>query len=281
METQTMETQHFDWLGLEDKVCAVTGAGGGIGRAVAVALASAGAKLVILDLDGRQSAETAQQVRALGGQALVLECNVSNPNSVDAAARRSWDAFGPCDVLVNNAALLRPGPLRSLSLGEWNALLSVNLTGGFLCSQAFGAQMLEAGSGSIIHVASIAASHPQGFSGAYSVSKAGIVMLSRQLAVEWGPSGVRSNVVSPGLVITPMSQEFYDAPGVLEHRSAVVPARRIGQPQDMADTVLFLASARSSYISGEEIIVDGGFGRALMNLIPRPGHDQSEQGGSL
>jgi NAD(P)-dependent dehydrogenase (short-subunit alcohol dehydrogenase family) len=126
----------------------------------------------------------------------------------------------------------------------------------------------------MVHVASIAGSHPQGFSGAYSVSKAGIVMLSRQIATEWGPHGIRSNVVSPGLVETPMSAPFYAAPGVRARREAVVPAGRIGQPDDIADAALFLASPRASYISGDEITVDGGYTRMLMGLIPRPGFDQ-------
>jgi NAD(P)-dependent dehydrogenase (short-subunit alcohol dehydrogenase family) len=176
-------------------------------------------------------------------------------------------------VLVNTAALLRPGALDTLSLAEWNAVLSVNLTGYFLCAQIFGRQMREAGRGSLIHVASIAGSHAQGRSGAYSVSKAGVVMLSRQLASEWGPQGIRSNVVSPGMVITPMSQAFYDTPGVNERRSAVTPLRRVGMPQDIADAVLFLASDRSSYVNGDEITVDGGYVRTVMNLIPRPGFD--------
>jgi len=99
------------------------------------------------------------------------------------------------------------------------------------------------------------------------------VMLSRQLASEWGPLGVRSNVVSPGMVITPMSQSFYDTPGVTERRTAVTPMRRIGMPQDIADAVLFLASDRSAYVNGDEITVDGGYVRTVMNLIPRPGHE--------
>ena len=132
---------------------------------------------------------------------------------------------------------------------------------------------LRAGRGSLVHVASIAASNAQGKSGAYSVSKAGVVMLSRQLAGEWGPDGIRSNVVSPGMVITPMSQAFYDTPGVTERRSAVTPMRRIAMPQDIADAVMFLASDRASYVTADEIIVDGGFTRTIMNLVPRPGHD--------
>jgi NAD(P)-dependent dehydrogenase (short-subunit alcohol dehydrogenase family) len=98
-------------------------------------------------------------------------------------------------------------------------------------------------------------------------------MLSRQLASEWGPMGIRSNVVSPGMVITPMSQAFYDTPGVTERRAAVTPARRVGMPQDIAEAVLFLASDRSSFVTGDEITVDGGYVRTLMNLVPRPGFD--------
>jgi NAD(P)-dependent dehydrogenase (short-subunit alcohol dehydrogenase family) len=133
--------------------------------------------------------------------------------------------------------------------------------------------MRRLGRGSLVHVASIAGSNAQGQSGAYSVSKAGVIMLSRQLANEWGPHGIRSNVVSPGMVITPMSQAFYDTPGVTERRSAVVPMRRVGMPQDMADAMLFLASDRASYINGDEIMVDGGYANMLMNLVPRPGFE--------
>ena len=190
--------------------------------------------------------------------------------SVAAAAEAVEKSLGPCGILVNTAAILRSGGLDTLSLAEWNTTLAVNLTGYFLCAQTFGRQMRKLGRGSLVHVASVAGSNAQGFSGAYSVSKAGVVMLSRQLASEWGPQGIRSNVVSPGLVVTPMSQAFYDTPGVTERRTAVVPMRRIGAPQDMADAILFLASDRASYINGDEITVDGGFTRTIMNLVPRP-----------
>lgn len=268
-----MTAQQQDWLDLAGTVCAVTGGGGGIGRAVAVTLAAAGGRVAVLDRSEGLAEETAAEIRAAGGTALALACDVSDTASLRAAAARVTDGLGPCGVLVNTAALLRPGPLKDLPLDEWNALLSVNLTGCFLAAQVFGDGMLAAGRGSIVHIASIAADHPQGFSGAYSVSKAGVVMLSRQLALEWGPQGVRSNVVAPGMILTPMSRSFYEAPGVMAARSAVVPTRRIGQPQDIADAVAFLASPRSAYVNGEEITVDGGFTRGLMNLIPRPGYE--------
>ena len=261
------------WLGLSGRVCVVTGGGGGIGRAVAVNLARAGARVAAIDLDERGLETTASELRDLGATPFTARCDTSSPESVAAAAAGIEKSLGPCSVLVNTAAVLRPGGLDTLSLDEWNAVLAINLTGYFLCAQTFGRQMRGQGRGSLVHVASIAGTHAQAHSGAYSVSKAGVVMLSRQLASEWGPHGIRSNVVSPGMVMTPMSQQFYDTPGVTERRSAVTPSRRIGQPQDMADAILFLASDRAAYVNGEEILVDGGYGTMLMNLVPRPGFE--------
>jgi NAD(P)-dependent dehydrogenase (short-subunit alcohol dehydrogenase family) len=269
-----MTEQHSsDWLGLSGRVCVVTGGGGGIGRAVATSLARAGARVAAIDLDQRGLEATHAELRKLGGDHVVVSCDTSSAESVAAAAGTIEKALGPCGVLVNAAGILRPGGLENLSLAEWNAVLAVNLTGYFLCAQIFGRQMRKLGRGSLVHVASIAGSHAQGQSGAYSVSKAGVIMLSRQLASEWGPQGIRSNVVSPGMVITPMSQSFYDTPGVTERRTAVVPSRRIGMPQDIADAILYLASDRSAYVNGDEITVDGGYANMLMNLVPRPGYE--------
>lgn len=264
-----------DWLGLSGRVCVVTGGGGGIGRAVASSLARAGAKVAAIDRDERGLEGTRVELLKMGCEHVIAGYDTSSAESVTAASETIEKSLGPCSVLVNAAAVLRPGALDSLSLAEWNAVLSINLTGYFLCAQIFGRQMRSLGRGSLIHVASIAGSHAQGQSGAYSVSKAGVIMLSRQLASEWGPHGIRSNVVSPGMVITPMSQSFYDTPGVTERRAAVVPARRIGMPQDIADAILFLASDRSSYVNGDEITVDGGYVNMLMNLVPRPGFDEN------
>jgi NAD(P)-dependent dehydrogenase (short-subunit alcohol dehydrogenase family) len=262
------------WLGLSGQLCVVTGGAGGLGRAIAAGLAQAGARLVLLD---RDQAACDDAARALGdAQALPIACDIADADMVAAVAAHALKDAGPCDVLVNNAGLLRAGPIATLSLAEWNALLAVNLTGYFLCAQAFGRQMLDRGKGAIVHTASIASRHPQPFSGAYSVSKAGVVMLSQQLAVEWGPHGVRSNVVSPGLVRTPMSEAFYQAPGVAERRAAMVPVGRVAAPVDIAEVALFLASDRAGYVNGEDICIDGGFGRTIMGLVPRPGYDRAD-----
>ena len=267
----------YEWLGLGGRHCVITGAGGGIGTMMATCFASAGARLTVLDRDLAACERTAGALAKHGSEARAFQCDVADPGSVATAAERANAVFGPADVLVNNAGLLRPGPLATLAPDEWNAMLAVNLTGYFLCAQAFGRAMLARGKGAIVHVASIAARHPQPFSGAYSVSKAGVVMLSEQLALEWGPQGVRSNAVSPGLVRTPMSEAFYQAPGVSERRAAIVPMRRIGSTTDIAEAALFLASDRAAHVNGENLTVDGGFGRVLMGLIPRPGYDGNDQ----
>jgi NAD(P)-dependent dehydrogenase (short-subunit alcohol dehydrogenase family) len=271
MAQNISEPHSSDWLGLSGRVCVVTGGGGGIGRAVAVNLAGAGAHVAVIDRDEQGLEKTRAELS--GNRHVIAPCDVTSADGIGAASETIEKALGPAHVLVNAAAILRPGTLDDLPLAEWNMVISVNLTGYFLCAQTFGRQMRKRKRGSLVHVASIAASHAQGKSGAYSVSKAGVVMLSRQLASEWGPEGVRSNVVSPGMVITPMSQAFYDTPGVTERRSAVTPMRRIGMPRDIADAVAFLASDRASYVNGDEIVVDGGYTRTIMNLVPRPGHD--------
>lgn len=256
------------WLGLAGKLCVVTGGAGGLGRAIGAGFAAAGARVALLDLDGAAAGEAAAEIGGLG-----LACDTSSEASVRAAAAEVAARLGAADVLVNNAGILRPGPLATLPLSEWNGMLAVNLTGYLLCAQAFGAAMLERRAGAVVNIASIAASFPQGQSGAYSPGKAAVAMLSRQLALEWGPMGVRSNCVSPGLVRTPMSEPFYQGQGTADARARLVPARRYGMPQDIADAVLFLASPRADFVTGQDLVVDGGLAQITMGQVPRPGFE--------
>lgn len=262
-----------DWLGLHGKVCVVTGAGGGIGAAIVRAFAEMGGRVALLDRDIAAAERAASALTGAPGQLLPLSCNVTDPENVQSTANAIRRSLGPCEVLVNNAGVLKPGSLASLPVDDWNAMLAINLSGYFVCAQIFAQHMLERNGGSMVHVASIAARQPQGFSGAYSVSKAGIVMLSRQLALELGPHGIRSNSVSPGLIRTPLTEKFYEQEDVAERRAAIVPAGRVGTPGDVADVVAFLASGRSAYVNGDDITVDGGFSLALMGQIPRPGYE--------
>lgn len=253
----------MSWLGLEGKRAVVTGAAGGIGKAIAAAFAQNGAQVFLLDLNCEAIEASANEI---GGTALV--CDVTEAGSVAAAV----DFVGSADVLVNNAAFLSPGNLDEVDITAWQKMLDVNLTGYLRCAQGFGASMLARGEGAIVHVGSISGNHQQAFSNAYSASKAAVSMLSRQLAFEWGPRGVRSNVVAPGLVRTALSEAFYADPNTKAAREKVVPLRRIGRVQDIADAVVFFASDRASYISGQEIIVDGGYAQTLMSHVPRPGY---------
>src|SRR6478735_6301203 len=166
-EQSTMTGQDSsDWLGLSGRVCVVTGGGGGIGRAVASSLARAGAHVAAIDRDEHGLEATRAELRELGHSHVVARCDTSSAESVAAASGAIEKSLGSCCVLVNTAAVLRPGGLENLSLAEWNAVLSVNLTGYFLCAQIFGRQMRKLGRGSLLHVASIAGSHAQGHSGA-------------------------------------------------------------------------------------------------------------------
>jgi NAD(P)-dependent dehydrogenase (short-subunit alcohol dehydrogenase family) len=262
-----------NWLGIEGKVCVVTGAAGGIGAAIAHALAAAGARLALLDRDAERTVALAGQLRASGADAVAIACDIGDTSSVAGAAERVQRELGAADVLVNNAGLLRPGGIETLGLDAWNSMLQVNLTGYLLCSQAFGRPMLARGSGVLVHVASIAARHPQTYSGAYSASKAAVAMLARQLAVEWGSRGIRSNTVCPGMIRTPLSESFYQHGDIEARRSAMTASRRIGRPEDIANVVTFLASPRAAYVNGAELVVDGGLDAMLMDLVPRPGFE--------
>jgi NAD(P)-dependent dehydrogenase (short-subunit alcohol dehydrogenase family) len=267
----TQREQH-DWLNLSGRVAVVTGAGSGIGAAIANGLAKAGAKVAVVDCDGEAAASVAARLAAGGGTAIAFTCDVTREDTVRAVADEVTSRLGASDILVNNAGILRPGPLETVSIESWNAVLAVNLTGYLIAAQAFSPDMIKVGRGSIIHIASIAGISTQPRSGAYSASKAGVLQLSKQLALEWGPHGVRSNAILPGLIRTPLSAAFYENREFEEKRKALVPTRRIGEPDDVAQAVLFLASDRASYVNGAEILVDGGLNTMLMEMVPRPGY---------
>jgi glucose 1-dehydrogenase len=259
-----------NWLGLENRNAVVTGAGSGIGRGIALELARHGCRIFVLDLDEAGAKETVERIRSETDVAAVAHgTDTSDPGQVAAAADRLHSELGPADVLVNNAGIIGSGELTDVPLEQWSRVFAVNVTGYLLCAREFGRDMLAKGRGSVVHVASICGAHAYRGAGAYSSTKAAVSMLSRQLALEWAGRGVRSNAVGPGLIHTPMTETAYADDTSRTAREGVVPIGRIGTPQDIADAVAWFAGDRSSYVTGQEILVDGGLGGSVLSHIPR------------
>ena len=262
----------YGWLGLAGDVCVVTGAVGGMGTAIAEELARAGARLALVDVDETRTADYAARLRETHGvDAHGYGCDIADADAVTALKERVLADFGTVDVLVNTVGILRFAPLEDLPLSDWRDVVDVNLTGAFIVSQTFGKVMLEHRSGRIVHISTVASHSPETFSGAYSCAKAGLGMLSKMIAAEWGPFGIRSNCVCPCFVKTPMSASFYADPKVTEERERLIASRRIGEVKDIADAVAYLASPRSDFVNGDEISVDGGFHLMMGDLTPKPG----------
>jgi NAD(P)-dependent dehydrogenase (short-subunit alcohol dehydrogenase family) len=244
---------------IDAPVAVVTGAAQGIGRRVAQALAAEGYALALADL--REAAEALEAVRAQGAEALALVGDVSAQEDVADFAQRVLDRFGRVDVLVNNAGISLLKPAEHTTAEAWRRVLDVNLTGPFLLCQAFGRAMLEAGSGSIVNIASIAGLQGVADRAAYNASKHGLIGLTRTLAAEWGGRGVRVNAVCPGWVKTEMDAADQAGGGYTDDDiTDRVPMGRFAQPGDIAAAVALLADpARSGFVNGVALPVDGGW----------------------
>jgi NAD(P)-dependent dehydrogenase (short-subunit alcohol dehydrogenase family) len=255
---------------LSDQIVVVTGGAQGLGRAIVAKLTARGATLAILDVNAEGAQTAAEQVRAEGGKAVAFACDVADPASVRAAADQVMAEFGRCDALVNNAGILPKRTLEEETAEAWDLTMAINLKGPFLCTQSFGALMRAQGHGAIVNIASIGGTVPTVGAGAYCASKAGVLALTRQTALEWGEHGIRTNAVSPGYMHTPMTKDRYAVPGLKEQRAAMVPLGRIADPEEMAGAVVFLLSPDAAYINGHEIVVDGGFVHSTTRKVPQP-----------
>lgn len=260
------------WLDLAGVVCVVTGGGSGIGAATARELASHGASIAVLDRDASAAVDVAESIERGGGRAIYLAADVTRDDAIASAAEHVQLQLGPCQVLVNSAGLVGyAGPLMDADMTQWARMLAVNVTGALTCTQAFARQMIDAGNGgSIVNVASICGHLPLPEGGVYSVGKAGLLMMTRMLALELAEHRIRCNSVSPALVRTPATESAYRDAAVGEARRRMVPAGRVADPADVASVVAFLASDRSGYVDGQDILVDGAFSQTLMSLVPKP-----------
>ena len=256
---------------LEGKKVIVTGGGSGIGRATCVLAAAEGADVAVADINSETAAETVSMVEKQGGRAILIEMDTSKKADAERMTAQALDAFGTIDGLVCCAIKLVPGKLEDLPEADWDMVMDIGLKGYFLCAQAAGRVMLEKGAGSIVFVSSIGGMQTYPLAGAYSVCKAGAIMLSKLFGVEWGDRGVRANTVSPGQVRTPMTEAMFQDPEIAAGRAAVVPMGRVATPEDIAEGCVFLLSDRARYVTAANLPIDGG--QVESKMIHTPGRN--------
>jgi len=248
----------FDLTG---KTAIVTGASRGLGKAMALALAQAGANVVITDV--MDTASAVQEIEATGAKALGLKVDVTNQKDIDSMVKATVEKFKKIDILINNAGVYYPTPVKDMVENDWDKIMNINLKGTLYCTQAVGKEMCKSKSGSIINIASIAGIMAIAQSAAYNASKAAIIMLTKTLATEWASSGIRVNAICPGIFATDMTKDMLQDKGFQQMVKAKVPMGRYATPDELMGAAVYLASSASSYTTGHALVVDGGWTVAL------------------
>ena len=248
----------MDKFNLTGKKAWITGGTRGIGKVAAMGLAQAGADIAIIGTDIKTAQKTADEVAEIGVKTIAIQADVRVPEQVDAMMEQVLDKFGTIDIAFNNAGIVNSRNAEAMSYEQWKEVIDINLTGVFLTSQAAGREMIKKKSGSIINMASMSAHiinvpikicH-------YHASKAGVIQMTKSMAAEWAPYNVRVNSISPGYILTELVQTFTDMFPIWTEK---IPMGRLGKPEELQGLVLFLASDASSYITGADIIADGGY----------------------
>jgi NAD(P)-dependent dehydrogenase (short-subunit alcohol dehydrogenase family) len=252
---------------LEGGAVLVTGAGSGIGVAMALAVAAAGARVAVNDLDADAAAKTCELVAAQGGVAISAPGDVGSAEGARAVVKTAVTELGSLTGLLNNVGIVRGGLLLDITEAEWDFVMRIDCSSALFCSQA-AYEHLAATKGSIVNTSSLCAVFPAPGAGSYNAAKAALVTLTQQLALEWGPAGIRVNAIAPGMISgTNFSASSQDE-GAAERRGHIVPLRRTGRARDIAPVSVFLLSDSARYMTGQLLTVDGGLGIALQTFIP-------------
>ena len=253
---------------LQNKVAVVTGAATGIGRAIATRFVRDGAKVVI-DYVGSsgEADELAKALETVGGDAVAVAADVSDPDQVDMLVEHTVKTFGRLDVWVNNAGIEKEFPFLDTPLDYWHEVIAVNLTGPFLCSQRAAKQMVaQGGGGRIVNISSVHEDIPMLTNGPYCAAKGGLRMLMRTIAVELAPHGITVNNVAPGAIETPINKQSMQDPAKMKTLLAEIPLGRMGRPEEVAQLCAFLASDEAAYVTGSTYAIDGGMMRQAGSL---------------
>lgn len=249
----------YELFNISEKVVAITGAGGHLCGVMAVCLGKAGAKVVAMDLRSHKLKTIEQEIEEAGGDCLCLAIDVKNKDEFEDTLSQALNKFGKIDVLINGSGINSSSPVMDITAEEWDDILNVNLKGTLFGCQVYGAHMIERRSGSIINISSASSGPPLSKAFTYSVSKAGIKNLTQNLAREWAPYNVRVNALRPGFFPTEWNRKNFITKEREEAILGHTPMKRYGEPEDLVGAVIWLSSDASSFVTGAEISVDGGF----------------------
>jgi len=244
---------------LQDRIVIVTGGSRNIGRAIALALAKEGANIVIADIDMESAKKTAKEIEELGRKSIVVKTDITRKEDINNLVEKTIQNFGKIDILVNNAGIqLAKQRLESLTENEWDTTININVKGTCFLSKAVAEKMKSDGGGKIVNVASVSGYIFSEDNLAYNVSKGAVKALTSQLGIDLAPYNINVNAIAPGMINTLFNKETFSVEGARERIAKTIPIQRLGEPEDLGEAVVFLASDGASYMTGQTIVIDGG-----------------------